>query len=162
MGHKDREEVERARKVLQSEKELRVVKPKHDLRTVKQNFYGLKYSPKEFNENTPAGVVFFNLMVCYDRAKNVSEGQIGDIIWAFKQSGIPGPITFDGFKELKKHKYLDFITPTGELILGDPDEDVFFRWTDKFFNMLLEEESKESAAINRVETEATTWDKVTK
>lgn len=150
-----------AKRILKEEHVITIdTSSKHDLRVIKDFFYGLKYAPNEFDENSPAGVVFFNLCVCYQNAGSVGEGQIGNIIWGFRQSGIPGEVTFDGFKELKKHKYIDFITPTGEYIFGDPTEQMFFRWTQKFFDMLITDPKTEKIDMERVETEDTTWDKV--
>lgn len=152
-----------AKRILAEEKVINIdTTSEHELRIVKPYFYGLKYAPSEFNENTPAGVVFFNLMMCYQGAGSVGEGQIENIIWGFRQSGIPNYLTFDGFRDLCKHGYIEFITSEGHSIIGtEPNEKYFFKWKDKFFQMLLEKPEKAPAVeVERVETKDTTWDKV--
>lgn len=109
------------------------------LRVIKPYYNGLSKEPEDIRMDSPAGVVFYNLQICYSNQKNISEGVIEDIIWGFRQSGIPADITWEGLKDLKKKGYIFFHDGTGVAIIGQLTEKLWYRWTSKFFDLLRDQ-----------------------
>ncbi len=111
------------------------------LRLILNYYNGLREHPQDIRMDSPEGVVFYNLNLCYKNQNSVSEGTIGDIIWGFRQSGIPVSVVRDGLMALKKLGYLNWTgdghPSGGMLMLGDPKETYWIRWTDKFHKLLL-------------------------
>ena len=124
-----------AERIIKNEQDLTNLKPQ-GLRTVKHSYHGLKIQPEDFQQESPAGVLFYNLQLCYQHQKNVSEGMIGDVIWGFRQSGIPGNIVMDGFTELYRLGYLGFTDPNGIQLLGTFNDKAWYKWSQKFFSLL--------------------------
>jgi hypothetical protein len=106
------------------------------LKVVKPFFNGLTSYPSELERNTVAHVVFYNLQQCYEQTGNVSEGIVEDMVWGFRQVGIPPHITWDGLNKLKKMGFLYFHDGTGRVIFGDATEKLWFRWTLKYTDLL--------------------------
>lgn len=113
--------------------------PATNLRATRATYFGLKEHPKEFKPESPAGIVFANLNVCYKENNNVSEGIMEDVIWGFAQAGIPRYLTWDGLLALGKFGYLTFTDEQRVLMIGTPAEAMWYRWTPKFYNLLLEQ-----------------------
>jgi len=126
-----------AKSILQQEKNLKLQSNLPGLRQVRPFYYGLKESPIDIKQASPAGVVFFNLQVCYSNQKNISEGSIEDVIWGFRQSGLPNNITWQGFLDLHKLGYIRFTNSVGVSLLGTPSEKMWYQWTDKYYSILL-------------------------
>lgn len=126
-----------ARKILENEQNLKLQSNKPGLRQVRPFFHGLKEQPIDITQQSPAGVVFFNLQICYDVQKNVSEGSVEDVIWGFRQSGIPNNITWDGFRTLKDLGYITFTDSMGVTLFGDPSPAMWYQWTQKYYGLLL-------------------------
>jgi hypothetical protein len=55
-----------------------------------------------------AQITLQNLLSCFEKQKNVSEGLIGDLMWGFAQCGTPVNCTYEGLKQLAKEGYLKF------------------------------------------------------
>ena len=126
-----------AERIIKAEDDLANLTPQ-GLRTVRPFYHGLKKQPDDFRQESPAGVLFYNLQLCYQHQKNISEGMVGDIIWGFRQSGIPGNIVMDGFTELYRLKYLDFTDERGTHLLGSFNEKSWYKWTARFLILLLD------------------------
>lgn len=126
-----------AERIIKAEKDLANLAPQ-GLRTVVPTYTGLKVQPQDFPQESPAGVLFYNLQLCYQHQKNVSEGSVGDVIWGFRQSGIPGNIVMDGFAELYRLRYLEFTDEFGIKLLGTFNEKSWYQWTRKFLDLLLD------------------------
>lgn len=117
------------------------------LRTVRHYFNGLKKDPEDIRQDSPSGVVFYNLCICYQNNNSVSEGAIDDVIWGFRQSGIPPYITQEGFKGLKNKGYITYSDPHGRDVIGSTfGPGVYYKWTNRFFELLLEKEDKEKVS----------------
>jgi len=106
------------------------------LRIMKPFYNGLLSYPSEIGENTAAHVVFYNLQQCYEQTGNVSEGIVEDVIWGFRQAGIPGSVTWKGINDLKKLGFIYFHDGTGRVLFGDATEKMWFRWSLKFLDIL--------------------------
>ena len=106
------------------------------LKVVKPFYNGLNSYPSELEKNTSAHVVFYNLQQCYEQVGNVSEGVVEDIIWGFRQAGIPAAVTWDGLNQLKKLGFVYFHDGTGRVILGDVSDKLWFRWSLKYIDLL--------------------------
>jgi hypothetical protein len=132
------------------------------LRVVVPYYNGITTSPPEIPQDSPGGVVFFNLQLCYQNQQNVSEGILEDVIWGFRQSGIPADITWEGFKTLKKFGYIFFHDGTGTAIIGDPNEKLWYRWTLKYIDLLRgRHETNESLKIEEhIKPVDTNWEKI--
>ena len=153
--------VDQAREILKNEQVLKTSAPvENTLRTVRNNFHGIKSWPKEFQQASPAGVVFGNLLLCYSHQKNISEGILKDVVWGFRQSGIPHNITLDGFSDLYKYGYLIFTDEVGVQHLGSFNENSWYKWTPKFFELLLESGNGSITLDNIILPKDTTVDKL--
>jgi hypothetical protein len=151
-----------AERIIQAEKDIQQqsLKPQ-GLRIVKHSFTGLKANPDDFSQESPAGVVFYNLQICYQNGGNVSEGSVGDVIWGFRQSGIPGNIVMDGFTELYRLGYLDFTDPNGIQLLGSFNEKAWYKWSPKYFGLLQDANQKSDVLISdSIKPEDTTVEKL--
>lgn len=149
-----------AENILKAEKALKTHQLS-GLRCTKQFYNGLKYNPEDIKQDSPAGVVFYNLNLCYQHGKNVSEGCVEDVIWGFRQSGIPANIVVDGFTELYRLGYLNFTDPNGTMLLGTFNEKAWYQWTRKFYSLLLEGNQKQEILISdSIKPEDTTVDKL--
>jgi hypothetical protein len=91
---------------------LEVYNKEPRLKVVKPFYNGLNTYPPEIVQNTAAHVVFYNLQQCYEQVGNISEGIIEDLVWGFRQAGIPANI------------------------LGDATDKLWFRWSLKFIDLL--------------------------
>lgn len=130
------------------------------LRVVCPYFYGFKKKPEDIDPNTPEGVVFFNLAVCYKNQGNVSEGQIADVMYGFAQSGIPKNITMDGLNKLRELKYINPNTPEGHFVFASEFKpSLYYKWTQKFFD-LLAKNPKEAEEEVSTEIKDTTVNKL--
>ena len=149
-----------AKRILEAEKPFRQTLSQPGLRVTKNHYFGIKEWPEQIGRDTPAGIVFANLNLCFKNSGNVSEGSIEDIIWGFRQSGIPNQITFKGFKELKELGFMDFTDELGVVIVGEPSaqrvDSIWYKWSNKFYQNLLDKPEKEPTAmdtnINAVDT----------
>ena len=130
---------EKAQAILESESPLNAGN-KNQLRTVLPYYWGLKEWPLDIGRDTPAGVVFGNLHICFLNAKNVSEGVLGDFVGGFKISGIPERITMDGIKDLVAKDYLTLRDVQGTNYTGNilPTVPVKVGYTKKFLGLLLD------------------------
>jgi hypothetical protein len=115
---------------------LEVYNKEPRLKVVKPFYNGLNTYPPEIVQNTAAHVVFYNLQQCYEQVGNISEGIIEDLVWGFRQAGIPANITWKGLNELKKLGFIYFHDGTGRVILGDATDKLWFRWSLKFIDLL--------------------------
>jgi len=77
-----------------------------DLRVRRSQYHGLKTWPEDIRRDSPEGVVFSNLNICYKNMGNVCESLIGNILWGFRQSGIPSNVAYDGLKGLIAKGYM--------------------------------------------------------
>lgn len=134
-----------AARILREEKVLTIETPldEQPTRVVLKKFLGLKQPPSDISQDSVEGVVFFNLLLCYSNNGDVSEGQISDVMYGFAQSGIPRNVTLDGFKKLYTLKYITCTDLLNIPVLCEPVPDLFYKWTPKFFELLLDESSKE-------------------
>lgn len=134
-----------AKRIIKAEEDFKPLNPDlstlkpNGLKTVRSTYTGLKHQPSDIPQQSPAGVLFYNLQLCYQHQKNVSEGCIKDLLWGFRQSGIPSNIVMDGFTELYRLRYLSFTTPEGTAVLGTFNEKCWFKWDRKFFDLLMED-----------------------
>jgi hypothetical protein len=106
------------------------------LRILRHYYKGLREHPKDIRMDSPEGVVFYNLNLCYKNQNSVSEGIIGDIIWGFRQSGIPVSVVRDGLVALKNLGYMTWDI-NNMVMLGEPKENYYIRWGNKFLELLL-------------------------
>lgn len=151
---------EQAGQILQQEKEINFNLQEEPLRTVQRFFNGIVGLPEGVQEDSPAGVVFLNLCVCYQNQGNVSEGLVNDIIYGFAQSGIPKYITIDGFKELQKLNVVEATDRLGTHLFGDITPASYFKWTRKFFGCLIPHGEKK-VLVDEKRFKDTTVDKLT-
>ena len=152
---------EDAKKILEQENTLTLNSNKKGLRPVRHHYFGVKERPIDIREESPEGVVFFNLQVCYKNQGNVSEGTVEDVIWGFRQSGIPNDITWKGLITLNKLGYINFTNDIGIPLLGEPNPKMWYQWTDKYLNLLLANPSQTELEIDdRIKGKDTTIDRV--
>lgn len=133
------------------------------MRCTKTYYNGLKGQPDDIQMDSPAGVVFYNLQICFQNKSNICEGVIEDIIWSFRQSGIPNGVTWQGFRALFKLGYIRFTDARGTILLGGPNEKSWYQWTPKYYNLLLEDTGRKEAPLNIAESikgKDTTVDKI--
>ena len=158
----ERQQMIKAQKILESEKNLKLRQNLPGLRPVMAHYFGLKERPIDIVDSTPEGVVFFNLQVCYQNQGNVSEGTVEDVIWGFRQSGIPNNVTWDGFRILKKLGYLRFTNDIGVALIGNPTPKMWYQWTPKYFEILLDRAMEKDTLEfdKKIKGEDTTVDKV--
>lgn len=152
-----------AKRILEQEKLLKLQSNRPGLRQVRPFYHGLKEPPMDFAQESPAGVVFYNLQICYQNQKNVSEGSVADVIWGFRQSGIPNNITWQGFNDLKKLGYISFTGDLGVPLLGTPNENMWYQWTQKYYNLLLNATDGHETLLevtDKIKGKDTTVDKV--
>ncbi len=151
-----------AKRILEKEQLLKLNQNQPGLRQVLYYYNGLKEKPIDIRDESPEGVVFYNLQICYGNQKNVSEGSVEDVIWGFRQSGIPNNITWDGFRTLKKLGYLNFTNDMGVTLFGDPTPQMWYRWTQKYYNLLLKttEGTQNLLVDDKIKGKDTTVDKV--
>lgn len=146
---------EEAARILKEETVIEIDTTKEmPLKIVQHYFFGLKKAPDDIKQDTPAGVVFYTLCMCYMNQGNVSEGQVADVMYGFAQSGIPRNITLDGFRELQKLKYINANAPDGTYVFGELSPDLYYKWTQKFFELCARtrEEATEVADVNVEDT----------
>lgn len=82
------------------------------------------------------------LFDCFEKAGNVQEGLIGDVLWGFEQTinPVPPEVTFQGLNQLRLFGYLKFQAPDGTFI--DPTSDqigkAWVRYEQKLLEMVYE------------------------
>jgi hypothetical protein len=130
----EKESIEKLKAGVNDKITLNTVGPR--LKVMKPFYHGLISLPEEIKENTAAYVVFYNLQQCYEQSGNVSEGIVEDVIWGFRQAGIPANTTWKGINDLKKLGFMYFHDGTGRVVLGDATEKVWYKWTLKFLDLL--------------------------
>lgn len=149
-----------AQQILSKEKDLKIASQvADDLRVIKSNYFGIRYMPEDIRTDSPEGVVFYILNVCFFNAGNVSEGVVKNVVWGFRQSGIPGAIVWDGMKNLAAKGYIIWTDKAGTQILGDINENYWYKFTPKFTNTLAEN-TKESVNVPEYQLITNTWDNV--
>lgn len=155
--------VEDAQRILSKGEILKVGQPPQPgSRCVRLNYYGLKDNPADIRMDTPAGVVFYNLQLCYKTSKNICEASIEDVIWGFRQSGIPNDITWQGFRALAKAGYINFTNDKNIVLLGGITEKSWYSWTDKYYKLLLSgpEKTVEVKIDDTIKGKDTTYEKI--
>ena len=137
----------KAKAILESESTM-MVSP-NSLKQILPYYKGLKEWPSDIMRDSPAGVVFGNLNICFQNANNVSEGLLTDFVGGFKISGIPEKITLDGIKDLVKKDYVHLRDAQGTSYSGSilPSGPVKVGYTKKFLNLLLDYDHKDGAEI---------------
>ena len=135
--YKNPKELENRKSVMFKEFWVDPVKPMKT-RLVADRFFGYKEHPKEFTDKTPAGFMFAMFGVIFQKQGSIKESQIKEVIWGFKQSGIPSNIIIDGLRELKQHGYLQFTDEKGNILFGDPTPDMWYKFSPKYLNLLLD------------------------
>ena len=63
-----------------------------------------------------AQFVLTNLMSCFNKSQNVSEGLIGDILFGFEASGIPTEQTLQGLHQLERAGFVRFQAKDGTYV----------------------------------------------
>jgi hypothetical protein len=151
---------EEAARILKEETVIEVdTSQEMPLKVVQPYFFGLKVAPDDIRQDTPAGVVFYTLCMCYMNQGNVSEGQVADVMYGFAQSGIPRNVTLDGFRDLQKLNYMNANSPEGTYIFGDLQPELYYKWTQKFFE-LCARTKEEATEVAEVKVEDTTVNKL--
>lgn len=139
-----------AAEVLKKEKELNVqFNNPFGNKVVRKEFKGLKIKPSDFPIKSDAGIVFYNLLQCFMLADNIEESSILNVMHGFSISGIPANNTMDGFVELYKHGYVEFVDACGIKLLGTVNEKSWYKLTPKFYDHLAM--SKEQALKTEME-----------
>lgn len=115
----------------------------HKNKIVQNNFHGLRQLPEDVTINSPAGIVFFNLCQCFALADNVEEGPIENVMSGFYVSGINPATVMDGFIELYRLQYIEFVDVYGTALLGTVNEKAWYKLTPRFFHCVAK--TKEQA-----------------
>lgn len=137
-----------AAKIIQNEKpmDFTVGGGMHQNKVVQDHFYGLRAMPEGVVVNSPAGVVFFNLAQCFALADNIEEGPIENVMSGFHVSGIQASTVMDGFVELYRLQYVDFVDAYGTAMLGTVNEKTWYKITPRFLHCVAK--SKDQALKN--------------
>lgn len=84
--------------------------------------------------------IAMNLISCFEKQKNIQEGQIKDILWGFSQSNINPAVTIEGLKEMMDAKLIklqmddnSFTTFESENVIN-----AFIRYQPVFLEMMYE------------------------
>jgi hypothetical protein len=90
---------------------------------------------------TVAQDVLVALFDCFAKQSEVKEGLIGDILWGFEQSGVPGELTARGLIHLEKAGYIKFQAPDGAFVKFEDDRAVsaWIRYQPKLLDMVYNE-----------------------
>lgn len=115
----------------------------HQNKVVQDHFYGLRAMPEDVVVNSPAGIVFFNLAQCFALADNIEEGPIENVMSGFHVSGIQASTVMDGFIELYRLQYVDFVDAYGTTMLGTVNEKTWYKIAPRFLHCVAK--SKEQA-----------------
>ncbi len=63
-----------------------------------------------------AQMVLQALFACFDKAGNVSEGLVGDLMWGFQQAGLPPELTLHGLIQLETMGFIKFQAPDNQYV----------------------------------------------
>jgi hypothetical protein len=85
-----------------------------------------------------AQIVLQNLLSCFEKQKNVSEGLIGDVMFGFNTCGIPPQCTYEGLRQLAKEGYLKFQAKDNSWvnIESEAADGAFVRYQKKLLDMV--------------------------
>lgn len=136
-------ELKNCRSVMFKDVWVNPVKPM-PLRVVRKNFYGFKAHPPEFLPTEIGGFLFAILGVIFQKQGNVGESEIREVMFGCKQCGIPEQAVIDGFNQLKKHGYVEFTDQKGYVVLGEATPSVWYKFTPKYLELLLDQPDKGS------------------
>lgn len=103
------------------------------------NIMSLHIPPNMSSEGT---IVLHLLFTCFEKAKTVSEGLIGDLLWGFAQVSPPVPpeLTLNGLKSLAKQGYIKFQSPDNSYTSLQSDQAVsaWVRYQPKLLDLVYE------------------------
>ena len=85
-----------------------------ELRRLRSFFSASKQIPSTLKPE--AQIVLQSLLSCFERQRNVQEGQLADLVWGFEQVGVPGPATVMGLKYLEAAGYVKFQAPDNQFV----------------------------------------------
>lgn len=90
-------------------------------------------------------IVLQLLFTCFEKAKAVSEGLIGDMLWGFAQVQPPVPpeLTLNGLKQLAKLGYVKFQAPDNTFVdlASDQASSAWIRYQPKLLDLVYEGEA---------------------
>ncbi len=137
-----------AAKTIQNEKPMNfaVSGGMHQNKVVQNHFFGLRKLPEDIVVNSPAGIVFFNLAQCFALADNIEEGPIENVMSGFYVSGIEPNTVMDGFIELYRLQYVDFVDVYGTAMLGTVNAKTWYKIAPRFYHCVAK--SKDQALKN--------------
>ena len=118
----------------------------HRNKVIADHFFGLRQMPDGVEVNSLAGIVFFNLAQCFALADNIEEGPIENVMHGFKISGISPATVMDGFIDLYRQSYVEFVDVYGTALLGTVNEKAWYKLTPRFFHCVAK--TKEQALKN--------------
>lgn len=75
-----------------------------------------------------AQIILQALFDCFERQKEVKEGQLSDLVWGFEQAGIQGPLTVMGIKYLFEAGYIKLQGPDNQFYKELTKENVAVLW----------------------------------
>jgi len=90
-----------------------------------------------------ATITLHALFSCFEKAKEVSEGLAGDVLWGFQQIGISPALTYKGLDELAKLGYIKFQAKDGAYVelSSTAAEGAFVRYQPKLLRMVYDGEA---------------------
>lgn len=109
------------------------------IQVILKPFVGCKLIPAEVGQNGVALLAFQGLLQCFQKAKNVSEGELKDILWGFEQSGHDPRAIAAGLTKLRDLGYVYYTDPLGARITEhnfDPKKAIWLRYSEKFLTLL--------------------------
>ena len=85
-----------------------------------------------------AQIVLQNLLSCFEKQGNVSEGLIGDILFGFNACNIPSECTYVGLKQLSDAGYIKFQAKDGTFVPLESDQatGAFVRYQKKLLDLV--------------------------
>lgn len=114
------------------------------LQTILPSYRGITHVPSELDG--PALMVFIELQKCFQKAGNVSEGLLPNLIWGFEECGYDPRHVAAGLTKLRALDYL-YYSDAGRqrlsefLITPDKNQKIWLRYTPKFTNLFVKNDS---------------------
>lgn len=106
------------------------------LRKIKPCRIAVLSLPANLSNNTRT--IMASLFGIFEDKKSVEEGLVGDMIWGFKQGGIPPEATYTALGEMEKFGYVKFQAPDNTFVTLNSDRigSAWIKYQPKLLDMI--------------------------